>query len=111
MNLSQALTSPSFMVLFKWTTLLMLGWLTHWLLRNRHARLRLVLWQSILCIGLALPWLQFVQIPGQKIPITYQDSSSPEFAVTASPVSTGLPSQPVADTSKPSHLARPTIQP
>jgi beta-lactamase regulating signal transducer with metallopeptidase domain len=99
MNLSHALTSPGFMVLFKWTTLLMVGWLAHWILRNRHARSRLFLWRSILCLGLILPWSQFIQIPGLRIPITTEDNSSPELFVAASPVSVVLPSEPVKVTS------------
>jgi beta-lactamase regulating signal transducer with metallopeptidase domain len=80
----------------------MLGWLAHWLLRNQHARWRLVLWRSILCLGLVLPWLQFVQVPGLKIPITNENSSVLEFVVATSPVATDLPSPPATDTLKPS---------
>jgi len=102
MNLSSALTSSSFMVLFKWTALLLLGWLAHWLLRQQHARWRLVLWRSVLCLGLALPWLQFVQLPGLKIPISNADIPSPEPVAAAFPVSTASPSQPMTDPLKPS---------
>lgn len=100
MNLSSVLTSASFMVLFKWTALLLLGWLTHWLLRKQHARWRLVLWRSVLCLGLALPWLQFVQLPGLKIPISNENSSSPELVVATSPIDAALPSQSATATVK-----------
>jgi beta-lactamase regulating signal transducer with metallopeptidase domain len=56
-------------ILLKWTTLLALGWTVHWLVRQRHARWRLILWRSILCFGLVLPLVHFFPIHVLKIPI------------------------------------------
>jgi beta-lactamase regulating signal transducer with metallopeptidase domain len=69
MNSSSWLLSPIFSVLFKWTCLLAFGWLVHGLLHRRDARWRLILWRSILCFGVLLPWLQFFPVPGIKIPV------------------------------------------
>jgi beta-lactamase regulating signal transducer with metallopeptidase domain len=80
MNPPSLLASPVFIVLFKWTCLLALGWLAHWALRRRHARWRLALWRSMLCFGLVLPLTQFLEIPGIKIPINTEKTSSTELA-------------------------------
>ncbi len=61
--------SPFLMILLKWTALLALGWMAHWLLCRRHARWRLILWRSILCFGLALPLAHFIPIHLFKIPV------------------------------------------
>ena len=66
MNLPLLFASPGFAILFKWTCLLALGWMAHWVLRRRHARWRLILWRGILCFGLALPLLHFFQVPGSR---------------------------------------------
>ncbi len=66
MNLPYLLAPPMFAVLFKWTCLLALAWVAHWVLRRRHARWRLILWRSILCFGLVLPLTQFFEIPGLR---------------------------------------------
>jgi beta-lactamase regulating signal transducer with metallopeptidase domain len=80
MNLHSLLASPVFTVTFKWTCLLALGWAAHWVLRRRHARWRLILWRSIFCFGLILPFMQFVEVPGIKIPIIVDNISTSEFA-------------------------------
>src|ERR1039458_10007113 len=94
MNLPLLLASSGFVILFKWTALLALGWLAHWRLRNHHARWRLILWRSLLCFGLVLPLLQFVQIPGIKIPIGSDMDSASESANPASPVTADNPTHP-----------------
>jgi hypothetical protein len=83
MSLPILLASPVFAVWFKWSCLLALGWGCHGILRHRHARWRLILWRSILCFGLILPWFQFFEIPGIKIPIAFQnnDHTTRELAV------------------------------
>jgi beta-lactamase regulating signal transducer with metallopeptidase domain len=63
------ISSPVLVILLKWTLLLVLGWTVHWLLRHSHARWRLILWRSILCIGLVLPLAHAFPIPLLKIPI------------------------------------------
>ena len=79
MNLLPLLASPVFIVLFKWTFLLLLGWAAHWTLRRRHARSRLILWRGILCFGLVLPLLQCLEVPGIRIPITIESASTADF--------------------------------
>jgi beta-lactamase regulating signal transducer with metallopeptidase domain len=69
MNLTTILTSPGFVLLLKWTSLLALAWGAHGLLRQRDARWRLILWRSVLCFGLLLPMSQFLALPGVKIPV------------------------------------------
>ena len=61
--------SPVFIFLCKWTVLLALGWTAHGLLRSRDARWRLILWRSVLCLGLALPLLQFLPLPAVQVPV------------------------------------------
>jgi beta-lactamase regulating signal transducer with metallopeptidase domain len=94
MNLPPLLEAPFFIVLFKWTCLLALGWAAHWILRHRHARWRLILWRSILCFGLALPLLHFFPVPGLKIPITIDAADTTGFVGPTSPVSFVNPIQP-----------------
>jgi hypothetical protein len=86
MNLSFLLASPVFVVLFRWTGLLALGWVTHGILRRQHTRWRLILWRGILCFGLALPLLHSVQIPGLKIPIASTVDPATEPAIALPPV-------------------------
>ncbi|HUC83558.1 MAG TPA: M56 family metallopeptidase, partial [Candidatus Acidoferrales bacterium] len=49
--------------------MLALAWTAHGLLRTRDARWRLILWRSVLCIGLALPLLQFLPVPAVQLPV------------------------------------------
>jgi beta-lactamase regulating signal transducer with metallopeptidase domain len=79
MNLPLMLASPGFVMLFKWTGLLALGWLAHWCLRHQHARWRLILWRSILGFSLILPLLNHYEIPGIKIPINRGIDSAAEI--------------------------------
>jgi len=69
MNLSHLLLLPGFVILFKWTALLALGWGLHGALRQRHARWRLLLWRSLLVGGTLLPVLAFLPVPGFQIPV------------------------------------------
>jgi len=85
MNLPLWLTAPGFLILFKWTCLLALGWVAHWILRHRHARWRLILWRSLLCCGLVLPLLHFFPMPGLKVPITIEAADKTGFAGTPAP--------------------------
>ena len=80
MNLTSLMASPAFTILFKWTCLLALGWVAHWALLRRHPRWRLILWRSILCFGLVMPLLQFLEVPGIKIPIIFEYFPATEFA-------------------------------
>lgn len=50
--------SPAALILLKGTILLALAWIAHLILRNRHARWRIILWRSALCTGIAIPFLQ-----------------------------------------------------
>jgi beta-lactamase regulating signal transducer with metallopeptidase domain len=68
MNLLAA--SPVVLILIKWSGLLALGWVAHALLRDRHARWRVLLWRSLLCAGLILPLTAWVTVPGIRIPVT-----------------------------------------
>jgi beta-lactamase regulating signal transducer with metallopeptidase domain len=100
MNLPLLLDSPVFVIMFKWTCLLGLGWLAHWTLRNQHARWRLILWRSILCCGLVLPLLSFVHVPGIRIPIVSDIDSKTEFYYIPFPKT--APTQTIAITVNPS---------
>ena len=97
MNLSILLLSPAFVLVFKWTALLTLGWSAHWLLRRRHARWRLILWRSLLCFGLVLPLLQFMEVPGIKIPIRTNQIQSADLGDLSAPIATSKPAQPVSE--------------
>jgi beta-lactamase regulating signal transducer with metallopeptidase domain len=79
--------SPVGVVLLKWTAVLALGWVTHWLLRNSHARWRLILWRGMLCFGLALPWVPLLPAPvfSIAIPIVH----APEISSADLPVAGG----------------------
>ena len=94
MNLPIWLTSPLPMFLLRWTCLLALGWGVHGLLRHRHARWRLILWRGILCFGLALPLLHFLQVPGIKIPVTREATGMTEVAGSLRPETVVNPIQP-----------------
>lgn len=76
MNPPSFLVSPGYALLFKWTCLLALGWMVQGILRHRHARWRLILWRGILCLGLTLPFLDFVQLPGLKIPVAIESADT-----------------------------------
>ena len=84
MNLPPLLASPVSTLLFKWTCLLALGWAGQGILRHRHARWRLMFWRGILCLGLTLPFLHFIQFPGLEIPITIGSADNTEFLSAAS---------------------------
>ena len=84
------------MILLRWTCLLALGWGVHGLLRHRHARWRLILWRGVLCFGLALPLLHFVQIPGIKIPVNRQPTHIPEVPSSLPPQTVVTPTQPAS---------------
>jgi beta-lactamase regulating signal transducer with metallopeptidase domain len=86
--------SPVLAILFKWTSLLALGWTAHWLLRDYHARWRLILWRSILCFGLILPLAHVFQIPVLKIPIYGLPALTTGLPDALPPVVTGNPIQP-----------------
>jgi beta-lactamase regulating signal transducer with metallopeptidase domain len=66
---SLLLTSPFCLLLFKWTSLLLLGWCAHALLHRYQPRWRLILWRSLLCFALLLPVVQLAHLPGIKIRI------------------------------------------
>src|ERR1035438_5791627 len=104
MNLPPLLASPVFIVLFKWTCLLSLGWVAHWMLCHRHARWRLILWRDILCFGLVLPLLHFFPVPGLKIPITIDAADTTRFASSPSQGNTENLTKPAAA----SAIAQPT---
>lgn len=103
MNLPILLASPVFAVWFKWSCLLALGWGCHGILRHRHARWRLILWRSILCFGLILPWFQILKIPGIKIPVGFQhnDTTTTELVLPVSTDSIVKPSLPVISMTPP----------
>jgi beta-lactamase regulating signal transducer with metallopeptidase domain len=56
-------------ILWKWTTLLVLGWVAHGWLRRCHARWRLILWRSILVFSLVLPLVSCLSLPVLTIPL------------------------------------------
>ena len=110
MNLETFLASPGLVILFKWTSLLVLGWVAHWGLRHRHARGRLILWRSILGIGLALPLALFFHVPGLKIPIVRDAIATSEFSTSISPSAAVNPNQAAASVTQPTQML-PTIAP
>src|SRR5258708_872805 len=81
-------------LLVKGTLLLTLAWLAHWVIRCRHARLRLILWQRVLCFGLVLPLTPFLPIPAVKIPIQTIHYSAPEISDPIASISSGGALQP-----------------
>ena len=85
MNLAHLLVLPGFVILFKWTALLALGWCIHGSLRQRHARWRLLLWRSLLVCGVMLPVLAFLPVPGFKIPVGVQDIAPEEMTAPLTP--------------------------
>src|ERR1022692_3711442 len=93
MNLPLFLVSPGSALLFKWTCLLALGWVIHVTLRRHHARWRLILWRGILCLGLTLPFLHFVQLPGLKIPVGIDAADTSGLIGSPSPASAVNPIQ------------------
>jgi beta-lactamase regulating signal transducer with metallopeptidase domain len=93
MNPALLLMSPVVVLLVKWTGLLALAWIAHALLRRRHARWRLILWRSLLCCGLLLPLLQFIELPGIRIPIPSEALVGGGDAATAAPVAASVASQ------------------
>jgi len=93
MNPSSFLVSPGYALLFKWTCLLALGWLVQGILRHRHARWRLMLWRGILCLGLTLPFLHFVQFPGLKIPVAIESADTTGLIGSTSAATTVNPNQ------------------
>ena len=106
MNLPPLLASPLFIVLFKWTCLLALGWAAHWMLCHGHARWRLILWRGILCFGLVLPLLHFFPVPGLKIPITIDAAGTTGFVGSPAPGTAVNQIQPAV-----SAMAQPTHTP
>lgn len=101
MNPPVLFTSPGMGILFKWTCLLALGWLAHWVLRRQHPRWRLILWRGIFCFGLTLPLLHFFQVPGIKIPLAGDTIDTTEFAGSFPPVAAVKPIQPAASMGHP----------
>ncbi len=84
--------SPVTMLLVRWTALLMLGWVSHGLLGNRHPQWRLILWRSIFCFGLVMPLAPFSLL---KIPLGQNSLDWTEiqavYSVTAPPLTAGTP--------------------
>ena len=58
--------SPVAVLLIRWTALLALAWAVHALLRNRHPCWRLILWWSVFCFIVLMP---FARVPIFKIPV------------------------------------------
>jgi beta-lactamase regulating signal transducer with metallopeptidase domain len=85
MNLSHLLLLPVFVILFKWTALLALGWGLQGALRQRHPRWRLLLWRSLLVGGLLLPVLTFLPVPGFQIPVGDRDLAPVELSALVTP--------------------------
>ena len=104
--------SPSFSVselLLRWTYLLGVAWAIHWLLRNRHARWRLILWRSILCFGLILPLFHFVRIPVVQIPIAGLAATDPVISVVTPTVKPAESARHAPSFSTAKQTAKPTI--
>jgi beta-lactamase regulating signal transducer with metallopeptidase domain len=93
MNPPSFLVSPGYALLFKWTCLLALGWVVQGILRHRHARWRLILWRGILCLGLTLPFLHFVQFPSLKIPVASESANTTGLIGSTSSATTVNPNQ------------------
>ena len=77
-------------MLLKWSALLALGWMSHWLLRRQHPGWRLFLWRGILCASLLVPIMQFAPVPVLDIPI-YPSAISPGSVPDISPSTTARP--------------------
>lgn len=63
------LITPVGEYLARWTGLLAIAWLADGLLRKRHARWRLVLWRSVLVLGVLLPAARLLPVGLVAIPI------------------------------------------
>src|SRR6266404_8714045 len=95
MNASIFFTHSTFAaILVKWTVLLTLAWVAHWVVRFRHARLRLILWRSVLCFGLVLPITPFLPLPVLKIPVQRIPYSPSEISGTIATIPPGGTLQP-----------------
>ena len=80
-------------IMVKWTLLLALAWLAHWVVRFRHARLRLILWRSVLCFGLVLPMAPFLLLPVLRIPIRTVHNTTKEISDHFASAPSGRPLQ------------------
>src|SRR5579871_3419979 len=80
-------------LLLRWTLVLALAWLAHWVVRFGHARLRLILWRSVLCFGLVLPVTLFLPLPVLNIPIRTVHSSAKEISEHFGAIPSGPPLQ------------------
>jgi len=84
-------------LLLRWTALLALGWAVQWLLRERDARWRVILWRGLLCACLAVPLMQLVSMPIFRIPIYTESAISmeiPESRSTPSSIVNPAPQEP-----------------
>lgn len=78
-------------ILVKWTLVLTLAWIAHWMIRSGHARLRLILWRAVLCFGLVLPATPFLLLPVLKIPVQTVHASGKEISDRFASIPSGLP--------------------
>ncbi len=104
-------SSPVGVVLLKWTALLALAWVTHWLLRNSHPRWRLILWRGLLCLGLLL--LLVPLLPAPVFSIAIPTVHAPEISSADLPVAGGqaiqTPSSPTRSAAKQVETAKSPI--
>src|SRR5258708_4212505 len=80
---------PLAVLLLQWTLLLTLGWAIHGLLRNKHPGWRLILWRSLLCFGVALPFAGVLRVPRINVPLpgfSEQLRGATDDAAIAAPV-------------------------
>lgn len=80
---SHIMAAPVLDLLIKWTVLLALGWVAHWIIRKGDAQWRLILWRGLLCCGLALPLVQLAPLPAFEIHVNKLIPRAPQQAVVA----------------------------
>jgi beta-lactamase regulating signal transducer with metallopeptidase domain len=69
--------APLVILLLKWSILLALAWILHGLMRRRDARWRLILWRTVLCLGVSLPFVYLAPLPMLEIPVS--STAKPTF--------------------------------
>lgn len=62
---------------------------------------RVILWRSILCLGLALPLLQWIEIPGIKIPVGSELVSATDVTEPVALTATVSPTHPATSVAPP----------
>jgi bla regulator protein blaR1 len=82
--------SPVAVLLIRWTAFLTLAWAAHTLVRNRHPRWRLILWRSVFCFIVLMP---FARLSIFKIPLRPALTPIDGTAIQSVPVTSVSPAR------------------